>query len=150
MQNNVFDLIIFLVKRMHIGIRLKDIELDKLPGYNNSEISAAYSWLVQKHESGELPVPPGYNRQVPSPRSLHPNERSRISADAYGYMLELYYLGILNAEKMEHLIEYAMLRMDKETTTITDVKEWVAGMIFDTDYTGKDRSLFLKGNETIH
>ncbi len=150
MQNNVVDLIIYLVKRVHIGTRLKDIKLDKLRGYNNSEISAAYSWLIQKHESGMLASEKPEPVNIPSPRVLHPNERSRISSEAYGYMLELYYLGILDAKRMERLIEYAMLRMDIEFTDVPDVKDWVAGMIFDSEYLGSDRSLFLKGNETIN
>jgi uncharacterized protein Smg (DUF494 family) len=150
MQNNVIDLIIYLVKRMHIGAKLKDIKLDKLRGYNNSEISAAYSWLIQKHESGELNTDTTVVKNIPVPRVLHANERSRISPEAYGYILELYYLGILDARRMERLIEYAMLRLDDEVTVVPDVKEWVAGMIFDSDYLGSDRSLFLKGNETIN
>jgi len=150
MQNNVVDLIIYLVKRVHIGAKLKDIKLDKLRGYNHSEISAAYSWLIQKHESGELVGEQTEVKSLPAPRVLHPNERSRISAEAYGYILELYYLGILDARRMERLIEYAMLRVDIEITDVSDVKEWVAGMIFDSEYLGSDRSLFLKGNETIN
>ncbi len=150
MQNNVVDLIIYLVKRVHIGTRLKDIKLDKLRGYNHSEISAAYSWLMQKHEIGELHEKKPNSMDIPSPRVLHPNERSRITSNAYGYMLELYYLGILDAKRMEKLIEYAVLRMDSELTDVPDVKDWVAGMIFDSEYLGSDRSLFLKGNETIN
>ncbi len=150
MQNNVVDLIIYLVKRVHIGTRLKDIKLDKLRGYNNSEISAAYSWLIQKHESGELHEKRLNIEDIPSPRVLHSNERSRITSDAYGYLLELYYLGILDGKRMERLIEFAMLRMDSEITDIPDIKDWVAGMIFDSEYLGSDRSLFLKGNETIN
>ncbi len=150
MQNNVVDLIIYLVKRVHIGTQLKDIKLDKLRGYNNSEISAAYSWFIQKHEAGELSSNKPEPADIPSPRVLHPNERSRITSQAYGYMLELYYLGILDAKRMERLIEYAMLRLDSEITDTPDVKEWVAGMIFDSEYLGTDRSLFLKGNETIN
>ncbi|TVQ69675.1 MAG: DUF494 family protein [Balneolaceae bacterium] len=150
MQNNVIDLIIYLVKRIHIGAKLKDIKLDKLRGYNHSEISAAYSWLIQKHESGEFIGERAEMKNLPSPRVLHPNERSRVSSDAYGYILELYYIGILDARRMERLIEYAMLRLDKEVTDVADVKEWVAGMIFDSEYLGSDRSLFLKGNENIN
>lgn len=150
MQNNVVDLIIYLVKRVHIGTQLKDIKLDKLRGYNNSEISAAYSWLIQKHESGELITSRQPAKNIPLPRVLYPNERTRISSEAYGYMLELYFLGILDASRMERLIEYAVLRLDSEITDIPDIKEWVAGMIFESEYLGSDRSLFLKGNETIH
>lgn len=149
MQNNVIDLIIYLVKRMHIGIQLKDIKLDALRGYNNSELSAAYSWLMQKYESGDPDQRKKILENIPPPRVLHPSELHQISTEAYGYLLELYYLGILDAARMERLIEYAMFRPDGKTD-ITDIKEWVAGIIFDSEYPGSNRSLFLKGNETIN
>ncbi|MEX0681814.1 MAG: DUF494 family protein [Balneolales bacterium] len=149
MRNNVIDLIIYLIKRMHIGVRLKDIRVEKLKGYNKSEISAAYSWLIQKYESDDLTNQNNNPRNIPPPRVLHPTERSQIAPEAYGYLLDLYYLGIIDASRMERLIEYAMFSVDNRIET-SDVKEWVAGMIFENEHTGNKRSSLLKGNETIN
>lgn len=148
MRSNVIDLIIYIVRRMQIGVQLKDISLDKIRGFNNSEISAAYSWLIQKYSpqdpaaSAHLPLP------VP-PRILHPSERNQITPEAMGYLIELYHLGIIDASRMERLIEYAMFRIG-EKTEIHDIKEWVSRMIFDSKYPGNEFSQPLKGNETIH
>lgn len=150
MQSNVIDIIIYLVKSIHIGTRLKDIKLDKLRGYNHSEISAAYSWLMQKHEAGEIENKQKYMNSVTGPRVLHPSERSLITPEAYGYMLELYYLGLLDASRFERLIEYALLRHDDSVTSILDIKEWVAAMIFNSEFPGRDHSMHLKGNERIN
>lgn len=150
MQSNVIDIIIYLVKSIHIGTRLKDIKLDTLRGYNNSEISAAYSWLMQKHETGEMTNNQIVINSVTGPRVLHPSERSLISPEAYGYMLELYFLGILDAARFERIIEYSLLRHDGSITSIEDVKEWVAGMIFNSEFPGTDHSMHLKGNERIN
>jgi len=154
MQNNVIDLIIFLAKRIHLGTRLKDINIDKMQGYNKSEISAAYSWLAQKYETGENDRKNSESNtlslsQPLHPRILHQSERAQISSDAYGYLLELYYLRIIDEVKLERLIEYSMFRLDGRTD-LSDVKEWVARMIFNSEHSVSDRSVLLKGNETIN
>ncbi len=149
MQNNVIELIIYLVRRVHFGVSLKDIRLDKIHGYNKAEISAAYSWLLQKYDSGELKQDISKLRKVSSPRVLHSSERTLISPEAYGYLLELYYLGIIDEIRMERMIEYAMFRPDGKTET-NDIKEWVAKMIFDNEHNTDDQSLLLQGNETIN
>lgn len=150
MQKNIVDLIIYMVKRMHIGARLKDLKLESIRGYNKSEISAAYSWLVHKQESGELNSPEAGLSYIPSPRSLFPSERSVISPEAYGYILELYYLGILNAGRFENVIEYAIMNTEGDKVEVQDIKEWIANIIFENEFSGRDQSLFLKGNETIN
>ncbi len=149
MRNNVIDLIIYMVKRMHIGVRLKDIQFDKLKGYNKSEISAAYSWLIQKYDSGEILSEKTSRNNKPAPRVLHPSERMQISPEVYGYLLELYYLGIIDAARMERLIEYAVFRPDG-TAEPSDIREWVAGIIFENEYPGSSSTFALKGNETIN
>lgn len=149
-QNNIVDLIIYLIKKMHVGANLKEIRLDHLKGYNKAEISAAYSWLIQKHESGELqPVKSNFNTILP-PRALYYGEKNELSKEVYGYLLELYYLGILNARQMEQLIEFALTRYDNESTEVSDIKALVAKIIFEGDYPGYHSALFLKGNETIN
>lgn len=135
---------------MHIGARLKDLKLESIRGYNKSEISAAYSWLVHKQESGELNYSRSEIGHMPSPRTLFPSERSLITAESYGYMLELYYLGILDAGRFENVIEFAMMNAENSKVEVQDIKEWVAAIMFENELSGKDQSLFLKGNETIN
>ena len=150
MQNNVIDLIIYMARRMHIGIRLQDIELENLKEYDKAEISAAYSWLLQKYETGEAGKKRLRENRIPPPRTLHPGEQNQISTEAQGYLIELYYLGIVDAGRMERLIEYAMLRMESGRVEVSDIKSWVTGMIFEVDQPRTDHSSYLKGDETIN
>ncbi len=149
MRNNVIDLIIYLVKSMHIGVRLKDINLEKFRGYNKSEISAAYSWLIQRYDADEYPEEKRSVLNRPAPRVLHPSEKNLIAPDVYGYLLELYYLGIIDASHMERLIEYSVFRSEGVTDT-SDIKDWVAAVIFDSEQAQNNVSMSLKGNETIN
>lgn len=150
MRNNVVDLIVYLVKNMHIGVQLSDIKWDHLRGYNKSEISAAYSWLLQRYGTAEKQRAASAGVDLPPPRALHPTERTRISTEVYGYLLELYYLGIVDAGKMEHFIEYAMFQPDDSMADTSDVKEWIAGYMFGSDQGSSHQNITLKGTEKIH
>ncbi|MEX0929847.1 MAG: DUF494 family protein [Balneolales bacterium] len=150
MQNNVIDLIIFLVRRIRIGDKLNEVKLDTLQGYDNSEISAAWSWVLQKHHSGELKGKD--QKKVNQPRAhrvLHFAERMMITKEAYGYLLELYDMGLIDTMAMEKIIEQAMLH-SAEQITLDKAKEMVVKTIFSNVESSQPKTMFLKGNESIN
>ncbi len=151
MSSNVVDLIIYMVKRVHIGISLQEINMDTLKGYNKSEISAAYSWLMQKFDHMDKSTVSKSSSNRPAPRVLHPSERLQVSPEVYGYLLELYYLGILDASSMERLIEYAVFQPEGIKST-SQIKQWVAGVLFnpEKEHPINNSSISLKGNETVN
>ncbi len=147
--DHIIDLIVYLVRRMHIGMNLRDIKIEKFRNYNHSEISAAYSWLIHNYETSDRQKLKRAKDHRPAPRALHPSERSHIAPDAYGYMLELYYLGIIDAAGMERLIEYAMFRLDGRTE-LSDIKQWAGGLLFESEGEGFHNHHLLKGTENIN
>ncbi|MEX0780569.1 MAG: DUF494 family protein [Balneolales bacterium] len=152
MQNNVIDLIIFLVRRMRIGDKLNEVKLETLPGYDKAEISAAWSWVLQKHQAGELNEIKDEEPKAEKPKShriLHFAERMMISREAYGYLLELYDMGLIDSTSMEKIIEQAMLH-STEQITLDKAKDIVVKMIFTSDENSQGKTLFLKGNESIN
>ena len=92
---------------------LEEVELmsDDLlsQGYTESEINAAFSWVIERLDGIE-PADILYQADTGSRsfRILHPAERMVLRADAYGQLLEMYTLGLLNLEDMERIIERAM------------------------------------------
>ncbi|MDG5766490.1 DUF494 family protein [Balneolales bacterium ANBcel1] len=130
-------------------MRLKDISLDRLKGYNKAEISAAYSWLMHKYENGEISQQKRDPGHKPAPRVLHPSERIQISPEAYGYLLDLYYLGILDASEMERLIEIAVFRPEGVSDP-SEIKQWVAGLLFENKRSPQHPTAGLRGNEMIN
>lgn len=152
MQNNVIDLIIFLVRRMRIGDKLNDVKLDTLHGYDKAEISAAWSWVLQKYHAGELKDPRKELKKAEKPKAhriLHFAERMMITGEAYGYLLELHDMGLIDTVVMEKIIEQAMLH-STEQITLERAKEMVVKMIFASDDSSHGKTLFLKGNESIN
>ncbi|MEX0686072.1 MAG: DUF494 family protein [Balneolales bacterium] len=152
MQNNVIDLIIFLVRRIRIGDKLNEVKLDALQGYDNAEISAAWSWVLQKQHSGELKYPKKDKIKSSRPKAhrvLHYAERMMITKEAYGYLLELNDMGLIGHSVMEKIIEQAMLH-STEQITLAKAKEMVVKIIFANDDSSHRKTMFLKGNESIN
>lgn len=150
MPHNVVDIIIFLMRKIRLGQSLKDLSGDDLRKYNKAEVSAAYSWLMQKYgastddlESKVIPL-----QGQPAPRILHYAERMMLSKEAYGYLLELYNLGLIDALTLEQIIEQAMLR-SLERISLEKIKEFAVRHLFGNaqNFTS---SVYLTGNETIN
>lgn len=132
-QPHIVDLIVVLVKRLKLGEDLATLPADALAAYDPSQLSAAYSWILQKYATDTSPV---------APRVLHFAERMMISPEAYGYLLDLVNLGVLDALELEKIIEKVMFQ-SLERTPIEKIKAIVAETLF-------DKGTSLSGNETIH
>ncbi|MGM0589232.1 MAG: DUF494 family protein [Bacteroidota bacterium] len=151
MRPNVIDIILHIVRRLQTGDTLEEISDESFSGYNTSEISAAYSWIVQKHKAGDLPKPvtQGSTKHQKSHRVLHMAEKMMITPEAHGFMLELINSGLIDHLQMERVIEKLMLT-PTERVTKAKIKETVSKIIFNNEPTNPLASLFLTGNETIN
>lgn len=157
MQKHIIDLIVYLVGRLQLGEDLRDIELENVSRYDESEISAAYSWVLQKYNSGELDhaLKKKHGSKHPTPpRILHYAERVMISKEAYGYLMELYHMQIISFQTMEKIIEQAMLN-NTERVDENKVKQLLTEILFDQKQVteqplSSSTSFYLKGNETIN
>ena len=99
-------------------------------GYNEREISAALGWLFERFnllamQSSEAAEPSGESVRV-----LHEYERMKISPDIYGYLLKLRSLGIIDASRMEKVIDYCML-FSANGMSENDIDEIVASILFE-------------------
>lgn len=151
MRNNVVDIIVHLMRHITVGENLKDISIDEIGNYDKSEISAAYSWVLQKYGSNpekDISKLQKSSKSTHTPRILHYAERMMLSNDAYGYLLELYNLGLIDATGLEQIIEQTMLR-SIERVSLEKVKEYVVRHLFGMPETSTS-SVYLSGNETIN
>ncbi|HKI45122.1 MAG TPA: DUF494 family protein [Balneolales bacterium] len=153
MQNNVIDIIIHLIRNIEVGKRLNEVSTDQLKGYDRSEISAAYSWIIQKKESGELDSilnrRKAEEKKGAPHRVLHIAERMMITPEAYGYLLELMNYGLLDYMAMERIIESVMLQ-STERISLEKMKTVVASIFFEKENNILNPSFLLKGNESIN
>lgn len=82
-----------------------DISADlRSQGFTDSEISYAYSWVIDHIQSEVQPLvemmQPGDSIRV-----LSLKERQHFSSEAFGYLLQLQFLGILGESEMEMILE---------------------------------------------
>lgn len=82
-------------------------------------------------------------------RVLHPAEEMILPTESYGFLLELYHIGLINQDHLERIIERIMLHHN-EPVDIGKLKELIAEEVFEEDdlnnNKGKDN---LTGDETI-
>jgi uncharacterized protein Smg (DUF494 family) len=119
-----FEIVLFLAERFSDAYPQK-WELDEATGflrelgYDSSEIKRAMSWFFLQVEPEAHEVKPASSRRSSGGfRVLSPQEMSRITPEAYGYLIELKRLGIIDDDGLENVLENAMGtgqdRVDKE------------------------------------
>jgi len=147
MRNNIVDLIILLARRVRLGEPLNEIKDDSLLQYNKSELSAAYSWILQRYPGSSIIT--GKSDADKHHRVLHYAERMLISPEAHGYLLELVTIGILDQTSMEGIIEKVMFH-STERIGLEKIKILVQEHLFENVNIDKNRSSFLRGNESVN
>jgi len=155
MSERVVEILVFIMSEM----RGKNSGLDRLEflsndliqrGYTQHEISFAFSWLFERYksESEELMHNNGATLEG-SCRILHEAERTVITPKAYGYLLQLRRLGIMNDVEMEHTIERALM-VGVARITETEIKSLVATMLFSPEGLTEKSFHMFEDNSIIH
>jgi uncharacterized protein Smg (DUF494 family) len=102
-------------------------------GYTEDEISSAFSLLFEKIKLNLDDFKKTTRKTLPhSFRVLHNVERLIISPQAYGYLIQLRELGLIDEMEMEHVIEKS-LTIGISTVSLEDIKAIVASLIFNSE-----------------
>jgi uncharacterized protein Smg (DUF494 family) len=144
MDQRIVEILIYLIGE----IQSRRLELDEVEvisddlvkrGFTENEISTAITYLfdrVQKKEfewksESEHPYWPF------SERVLHEVERMVLTPEAYGYLLQLKHLRLINALELEQIIERSLL-MGTTRISLDDVRIIVASYLFDSESANGD------------
>ncbi|MDH7514452.1 MAG: DUF494 family protein [Bacteroidota bacterium] len=152
MQEKIIDIIVYLIHEMRDDKRLGEIDLSALAdrGYTQNEISTAFSWLLDKINLGENILTDEKGAGTHSHRILHESERSVITPEAHGYLIQLRELGLLDDMDVELAIDRIMMAGFRRVG-VPEIKTIAASILF--DYDDSDRSgsrLMLNSKDTIH
>ncbi len=133
--------------------KLEVISRDLLQrGYTQHEISFAFSWLFERYngETEELMRNTGVTL-ASSFRILHEAERMVIAREAFGYLLQLKQLRLLNDVQIEFVIERAMMS-GLHRVSEAEIKALVAAVLFSPDGASASTNpfFFLDENKVIH
>ncbi len=152
MFERIIEIIVYVISELKQNKHISDIDVDQLHelGYTNSEISTAFSWLVDRMEFSDQMFLKDETTSDDSFRILHEAERELFTQEAVGELIQLHSLGILTNEHIESLIERALITgMDRIDSS--GLKSFVAGMIFNAHPSAKSGNrILLRGNDTIH
>jgi len=118
-------------------------------GYSIGEINTAFMWLYHTVDESffeEGTVLPEYGIKS-TLRMLNDFERSLITPQAYGYILQLSQLGMLDDLQIEELIERAIYTC-VETVELNDVKRIVPSIILEGVPGFRPRLISWRNSET--
>jgi len=150
-QEKVIEIIVYLLSELKNNKQLGDIDLQGLSnmGYTQSEINTAFTWIYSKLNSGEI-IFTDKKRTRKSHRFLHDIERNMIEPEAFGYLLELKELGLLNDIDVENVLEKIIVS-GYTRVALKDIKVLVAGYLLDVnDMTNSDRRIIMNRDESIN
>ncbi len=155
MQERLIEIIVYLLgefKQPQEDDNYKDLSKQLVNlGYTESEINLAFSWIFNHLQEQQAAMEGEFEYGPSSSRILHDVERMIISAEAYGYLLQMTHLGLLSDFELELVIERA-LSIGTSNISIDDVKSIAASIIFGTESGSNSYKgfYFSQGNNTIH
>ncbi|MFA6542025.1 MAG: DUF494 family protein [Bacteroidota bacterium] len=152
MQEKIVEILVYLISELRKNTPIGDIDLSILSqrGYSTTEISTAFNWLFEKVNHGDAIITDTAPSSPHSHRVLHEAERLVISSEAYGYLIQLRELGLINDLDIEVLIDRVMMS-GYATVSIDEIKLLVVSLLMENDDSMNFGSRkMLHGNDTIH
>lgn len=152
MYERIIEIIVYLIAQLQDKRSINDISLDELndQGYTATEISTAFSWLIDRMEFGDQAVEHDEIAQSESFRVLHDAEAEVITPDAFGYLIQMQQLGLITNEHLEMVLERSMLLGGRKVSD-SELKSIIASVIFNSDSMNASGSrMLLNGTDTIH
>lgn len=138
MKGRVIDIIVYLMRQIDEsgkGLSQFDRLVEDLHnrGYQEGEINTAFFWLLEKLRLRLSQLSRQQTRTTnKSSRILHTTERLHFSNAGYGYLIQLYQLGLIDDEQREQIIQKAILSGWDEIGE-PEIKYLAARLLLDTD-----------------
>ena len=110
MRNRIFEIVAFLIDYTQ-GDMGRLSETDDLwatleaEGYSDDEISSAYSWLLKRADNTPQQLFSALPKRHSSHRVLNASERSQLTTGAYGFLIKLVNLSLIDDEQFETIME---------------------------------------------
>lgn len=152
MKEKVFEILVYLMSEIQDNKALHEIDLDELEtqGYTQSEISAAFSWIVEHvptQEDGRIPLE---GTGQGSRRILHNAEKLMLTTESQGYLIQLTELGLLDDAGLESVIDRAMAT-GQDRLTVPELRRIAESVVFGVEHRGAGSGLtMLDPGDTIH
>jgi Smg protein len=148
MVHRLIDLVVLVAElSQQTDKSFKDLDKELVHrGYSEEEIEQALFWI----SSQWCPSERGAAASVAGPgvRILSPWESDRIEPAAYGYLLRLANLGIVDADQLDRILE-RVTPMVSGRVSVADVKEIAGALIFNLSGDDLDEDYIQELDEEI-
>ncbi|MEO8209018.1 MAG: DUF494 family protein [bacterium] len=151
MQEKIIEIIVYILSEISDSKHINEIDLKKLnrDGYTDAEINTAFAWIFTKMDPGEKLFSQSTSASK-SHRFFHSAERSILSTEAMGYLIQMKELGIISDLDEELIIDKVFLS-GYQKAGVSEIRLIISSVLFDfEDKTNSLNRLVLQNNETIH
>ncbi len=152
MYDRIIEIIVFVIAELRKNKTINEVDLGELKklGYSKSEISTAFSWIVDKLEfSGQNNSETEFVNKGAF-RVFHEVESELFTKEALGEMMQLHTFGLLSNEHIESLIEKTVMTGGIQVDS-NRLRSYVADVVFKAESVNEAGSRFmLQGNDTIN
>lgn len=118
-------------------------------GYSEHEISTAYSWFLEKLDDTPEKCFSSFPGAHNSNRILTVWERMRISPKAYGFLIKILNMSLINDEQLEAILERTAA-FEVESITLDQMKLIASSIVFDNLNEFETLPIFDSRNDQSH
>lgn len=134
MGNRVLEIVVYLIDHMRENSGMLPSMDDLTPdlhslGYSDNEISTAYSWVIDRYEHNNEPFFAQFPEEHHSNRVLTQYERLQLTPEAYGFMVKLVALSVIDDEQFETVLERAF-SISPQRVSLEQIKLVTAAVLF--------------------
>jgi len=151
LYEKVLEIIVFLLAELKRNKQLSDVDLNQLEtlGYTPNEINTAFSWIYSKIFTGDKIFAEADKISL-SNRFLHEVEQNVITPQAYGYLVQLKELGLLNNMDIDLIIDKLMVTSYNKVD-VDEMKYMIASYLLDLeDMNNTNSRMMININDTIN
>ncbi len=151
MYERIIEIIVLVLAKLTQNNELNDINIDELTsrGYTQEEITTAFSWLLEQLENSTDFINDFKPNKDEAYRILSENEEDLFTKEAWGEIINLRNLGLLNNKSIESLIDWAtVMGIDRMTTE--QLKDYLAFNIFKLQSDKSSNNFIFMGNQSVN
>jgi uncharacterized protein Smg (DUF494 family) len=153
MQERLVEILVYVLNEVRAtNKQIAEIDTSALEkqGYSQNEISLALSWLFDRLNTELEQVSPSSVQPSTSFRVLHSMEKHAITPEAFGYLIQLRELRIINDAQLEMIIERAWLN-DFVRLDVAGIQSIAASIVFSIESSPVKRGdVIFPADDTIH
>lgn len=134
MESKILEIVVYLIDHLRENegqiSDMDDVSSDlRSMGYTDNEISSAYSWVLERYGTGDKLYYSDFPEEHSSLRILSHAERYQFTPDAYGFVLKILNLGLIDDEQLEMILDRGSM-LGARPVSLDQVKLIASSFVF--------------------